>query len=433
MFCVNALLCKKGIIPIGHRKDDDGRKAVFPMYKYYQQFGYPTRIEVTHQRPGEEVPYNVAKVSYPEDGELTAFDVEWTIDEIDTGIDGTGEVQVSYYFTPSDEDGNCKTDVYKTLILPSLGEAGEAPGPYDDFIEQVAAIYEDLPEITAPLGMTYDADTNTLTVTKGEETVSSQITAAFPNGKTHYTIKITGNTGPLDATVQAETTVTLSGFGNLSIWLYQNGYRSIAGAYTSVSGIVGNDAIVGIYSTDPGGNSAVFCGQSGEVYTYISGNIVYQPTSRPATTPIDLNTAFAAKQDKLTAGDGISIENGVISATYGGMSVVSLWQNTSPNATFNAQTISAAWDNYSIILIAYKPYLGYVTVKTETVITAYSEIYNEIGCVYLAQVVRRNFALHTGGEIQFQSGQSLTGDIVLSSNWNTDASACVPIAVYGIK
>jgi hypothetical protein len=110
-----------------HQGENLARCICFPIDRLKEQYGEGTWT-IVFRRPFEADPYVVA--NQEEVGEYAV----WGMDATDTAVAGEGRVELRYYV----DDTLCKTDVYAVLILPSLGETGEAPSPYEDIIDTVA-------------------------------------------------------------------------------------------------------------------------------------------------------------------------------------------------------------------------------------------------------------------------------------------------------
>lgn len=110
-----------------HQGENLARCVCFPIDGLKEQYGEGTWT-IVFRRPFESDPYVVA--NQEEVGEYAV----WGMDATDTAVAGEGRVELRYYV----DDTLCKTDVYAVLILPSLGETGDAPSPYEDIIDTVA-------------------------------------------------------------------------------------------------------------------------------------------------------------------------------------------------------------------------------------------------------------------------------------------------------
>ena len=110
-----------------HQGEKFARCICFPIDGLKEQYGEGTWT-IAFRRPFETDSYVVA--NQEEVGDYAV----WGMDLTDTAIAGEGRVELRYYV----DDTICKTDVYAVLILPSLGETGDAPSPYEDILDTVA-------------------------------------------------------------------------------------------------------------------------------------------------------------------------------------------------------------------------------------------------------------------------------------------------------
>lgn len=110
-----------------HQGENLARCICFPIDGLKEQYGEGTWT-IVFRRPFESDPYVVA--NQEEVGDYAV----WGMDATDTAVAGEGRAELRYYV----DDTLCKTDVYAVLILPSLGETGDAPSPYEDIIDTVA-------------------------------------------------------------------------------------------------------------------------------------------------------------------------------------------------------------------------------------------------------------------------------------------------------
>ena len=117
---------------LGHRGENEARCVIFSLEKLRDEFGDGT-WEVVCQRKGDEVPYLVSNTRELDDNAI------WTLTNVDTDKVGEGRCELRYKV----DDVLVKTDVYATLILPSLGDTGEAPSPSEDLINKMIEIKDE--------------------------------------------------------------------------------------------------------------------------------------------------------------------------------------------------------------------------------------------------------------------------------------------------
>ena len=87
-------------------------------------------VVLLHKRKGDELPYEVQNF------EVVGTDVVWTVDRIDTGITGYGELEMQFY----DVNGLAKSKVWETKVARGIGTMTEAPpDPYIAWYDKMAA------------------------------------------------------------------------------------------------------------------------------------------------------------------------------------------------------------------------------------------------------------------------------------------------------
>lgn len=119
-------------LALGHKGENEARCVVFDLTDLRTVFGDGT-WEIVCQRKGDDVPYLVTNTRELDDNAI------WTLTDVDTDKVGEGRCELRYKVN----DVLVKTDVYATLILPSLGDTGEAPSPSEDLINKMIEIKDE--------------------------------------------------------------------------------------------------------------------------------------------------------------------------------------------------------------------------------------------------------------------------------------------------
>ena len=119
-------------LTLGHKGENEARCVVFDLTDLRTVFGDGT-WEIVCQRKGDDVPYLVTNTRELDDNAI------WTLTDVDTDKVGEGRCELRYKVN----DVLVKTDVYATLILPSLGDTGEAPSPSEDLINKMIEIKDE--------------------------------------------------------------------------------------------------------------------------------------------------------------------------------------------------------------------------------------------------------------------------------------------------
>lgn len=119
------------VIPLGRAGENQALAVLFDVTGWEESFGSGT-FTMAVQRPGEAL-------AYQRDVTREGDQVRWIVSDVDTGIAGTGEVQLRY----SVGDAVAKSAVYQTVISPSVGDIGPAPDPYEDVLEEIQGFAED--------------------------------------------------------------------------------------------------------------------------------------------------------------------------------------------------------------------------------------------------------------------------------------------------
>lgn len=121
-------------LPLGHQGEKEARCLVWDLTDYIDEFGDGNvQVKVTQPESGEiYLATNVTKVGSR---------AIWTLTNVDTAKAGEGRCELYY----EDTAGNvlAKSHVMKFWILPTQGEAGDTPSPYEELLEQVSQLVND--------------------------------------------------------------------------------------------------------------------------------------------------------------------------------------------------------------------------------------------------------------------------------------------------
>ena len=117
---------------------------------------------------------------------------------------------------------------------------------------------------------------------------------------------------------------------------------------------------------------------------------------------------------ELYEGNGISIDNGVISGNYGRL----LWTNDSPTNGFSAQTVSANLTDYNLVYISF-----------------FTRAYSDKG-IYDSRIITKNtkfnlLSFDLDGNRKYRGVTATNSGITFDSGRSTDD--CVPYQIYGLK
>ena len=126
-------------IPLGNQGEDLARCLVIDITDAVNEFGSGGDVSVRNKRHDDELPYictNVTTITGTGPDGNTHTYIKWALTSVDTAVNGSGFVQASYVV----EGVTVKTWVYKYFILPSLGVTGDVPDPYEDVLDEVAAL-----------------------------------------------------------------------------------------------------------------------------------------------------------------------------------------------------------------------------------------------------------------------------------------------------
>lgn len=133
---------------IGRKGEKIVRTAVFTSLPELREVYGPGLWEVVVERPDERgLAYIASEVWESAEGYAC-----WDLSDADVSIAGYGRVELRYY--PESEDSKVyKTQVYVTKIDESIsGDAGVSPNPYQDYIEELIRLKQEIDAFNAKFG-----------------------------------------------------------------------------------------------------------------------------------------------------------------------------------------------------------------------------------------------------------------------------------------
>lgn len=114
------------IVVLGRRKENQARCVTFDILEWQKMYGEGT-VQLLAQRYQDATPYPVAVT-------VKNGIVRWVIKEADVAVPGEGRAELQYHVG----DTVAKSDTYRTLTMPALGEAGPVPpDPEKSWVETV--------------------------------------------------------------------------------------------------------------------------------------------------------------------------------------------------------------------------------------------------------------------------------------------------------
>lgn len=115
-------------IKLGRRGENNATKVVFSLDDLINEYGEGTAVVMAKR--AEDI------TAYPcvttQDGNT----VSWLLTETDTQYEGNGAVELFWYV----DDVLAKTTIWKTIVLPDIGEPGDAPDPYESWIQTLTEL-----------------------------------------------------------------------------------------------------------------------------------------------------------------------------------------------------------------------------------------------------------------------------------------------------
>ena len=116
-------------IPLGHQGETEARCLIWDVSSYIEEFGRGgVQVKVTQPETG--IVYMATNVN------LVDTEAIWTLTDVDTAKAGTGMCEL--YYTDQSNNVLAKSHVMRFWILPTQGDAGDAPSPYEDLIDTIA-------------------------------------------------------------------------------------------------------------------------------------------------------------------------------------------------------------------------------------------------------------------------------------------------------
>lgn len=124
---------------LGRRGENLVTQIRFPISGWSENYGDGS-FGLLAQRQGDANPY---PVSITTDSEY----VYWTVTSADTGVAGIGKAELRYMVG----EALAKSVVYITRTAPALDDAGEAPEPYESWVNEVMAAAQTVEDIAENL------------------------------------------------------------------------------------------------------------------------------------------------------------------------------------------------------------------------------------------------------------------------------------------
>ena len=115
-----------GTLDIGHQGENLATRVVFPAKEWRTLFGNNGTFQLLAQRKNDESPYPVVLT-------IDGDNIYWDITSSDTATVGLGKCELQYYLG----EILAKSEIWVTKTSEALGEAGEAPEPYQSWVDEV--------------------------------------------------------------------------------------------------------------------------------------------------------------------------------------------------------------------------------------------------------------------------------------------------------
>ena len=112
-------------LPLGRQGENHAVRVEFPVSEWITEYGDGTFLLIA-QRPTDRLPY-------PVDTELVGESVYWTVSDADTAKYGYGFCEMRWIVGET----VVKSQIWRTLILESMPDAGDAPPPYESWVNEV--------------------------------------------------------------------------------------------------------------------------------------------------------------------------------------------------------------------------------------------------------------------------------------------------------
>ena len=125
---INLATCPLQYLSVGYVGETGARPVKFDFSAWATEYGSGV-LQMLLQRPGDADPYPVVL-------DIDGTTATWTPDATDTAAQGQGQAQLIYTV------GGVvvKNAIFRVLIAPSLGAAGDPPEPYEDWLERLLTI-----------------------------------------------------------------------------------------------------------------------------------------------------------------------------------------------------------------------------------------------------------------------------------------------------
>lgn len=119
-------VCGTKTIPLGRQGENQATQILFPLVQEWERLYGAGTFQLLHQRKGDKDPYAVP-ISTDEQN------VIWMVSATDLAIVGNGKCELTYIVN----DTIAKSQIYETVAQSSMTEAGEAPEPWESWVEDV--------------------------------------------------------------------------------------------------------------------------------------------------------------------------------------------------------------------------------------------------------------------------------------------------------
>lgn len=119
-------VCGTRTIPLGRQGENQATQILFPFVQEWKALYGPGTFQLLHQRKGDKDPYAVS-ISMDEQN------VIWIVSATDLAVVGNGKCELTYIVN----DTIAKSQIYATVAQSSMTKAGEAPEPWESWVEEV--------------------------------------------------------------------------------------------------------------------------------------------------------------------------------------------------------------------------------------------------------------------------------------------------------
>jgi len=125
---INLGACPLQYLSVGYVGETGARPVAFDFSAWAEEYGSGV-LQLLLQRPGDAEPYPVLL-------DIDGTTATWTPDATATEKPGQGQAQLVYTVSGV----IVKNAIFRVLIAPSLGAAGDPPEPYEDWLERLTEI-----------------------------------------------------------------------------------------------------------------------------------------------------------------------------------------------------------------------------------------------------------------------------------------------------